>query len=385
MRKNSLPGAGFLGLLLLTSLGLLVSFGTPSVASAATVAGLQAQFSDEVEPGLERELMGTLEEIFRQSRRFDWIGFEPTRESISSESRDCFTEECLKSAGESLDAPLGLRLRFDVETEIFQWTITFYDLTEGQPILTEVGTCELCGRAEVLQQFRASIQAPLATLRPAERVGQEPLRADQRGIPEGHTRLRISVVPEDTRIFVDERPVGEGSGEIDLAEGTYEVRFSHDTHRGLRETIIISQTSPEVIFMRIHLSRPSGFQETTLMTRGDGFVDHIEPNRNVIGATMLGAGAAVVVTGHIVGGLHGRSTCPGDTPINRCEELYNTAGISTGLTVLGATSMAAGAVLLVWPLLAGTFREDSEGPEGISIRPSLGLDYAGLSITRQFR
>lgn len=364
-------------------LGVLL-FWVPFSASAGLVAGLQVEVEGELEEALVEELREEMQSIFATSSRFDWAGFRGPRGQLDEATRDCFTEECLRRVGERTGAQVGLRINFAVEAEIYEWTMTFYDLNQGVALMTEVGTCELCGRAEVLRQFRAGVQGSLASIRMDEREDREPVRVDGREIPEGAMRLWISVVPEDTRIFVDEEPVGEGSAEVDLAEGSYEVRFSHDTHRGLRERVIISENSPEAMFLRIHLSKPEGFQDTTLMTRGDGLVDHIEPNRRMLGGVFLGAGGAVVIAGYVVGGLHGRATCPGETPISRCEDLYNTAGLSTGLTVLGGAAVAAGGVLLAWPLLAGSFRNEPEEGQVLQVSPQVSGDYAGVSIFRRF-
>lgn len=361
---------------MLTLLLTLVSAGP---AFAYTVAGLKVEFSDQVQSPLLEQLEEALAQVFADSTRHDWIPANQARGRLTPIVRDCFTEDCLQRAGSTLGAEVGLRVEFGVESQIYEWTVQFYDLTRGRALTQEQGTCEFCGRTEVLEQFQASIRGPLALLSLDEsRPGPVETHIDV--IEEGVAEIRISVVPDDTRIFIDDEPVGVGNVTIRLEEGSYEIRFSHDTHHGLRETLVITESSAPLMIFRVHLRRGQG-RHRAVVTRGDGLMDNIEDRRNTYGLAAVGGGVILTVAGYFITRLHGQPTC-GNVPVSQCPDLYNTAFMGTTITVIGALSIASGGVLLSWPWLAGT--QGDPQPMALEVAPAVNRHFTGFSLRGRF-
>lgn len=350
-----------------------------ATASAHTVAGLQVEFADHLDERLQDEIEEELARFFNDSYRYDWIAPAEVARLLGG-APDCFDTECLAEYGLSLEARVGLRIIVDEEAQFYDLELHFYDLDDGKALATEEASCELCGRAEVINQFRTSLQTTLALLniddRPTLPIGSVV------ELDEGITELRISVIPSDTRIFLDEEPVGVGEASIPLDEGTYEVRFSHDTHHGLRETLIVSEDSAPLFIMRVHLRHGSEGMQRTVVTRGDGLVDQIEDHRVTIGATALGVGAGLTIASFILAGLHGQPACSADVPVHRCPDVYRTSGLAMTTTIIGTLSIAGGAALIAWPWLAGSTREPTEA--GVDVAPTVGSGFGGLSIQGRF-
>lgn len=363
------------GLTLVWALSICIT-----TASAWTVAGLQVDFADHLDPRLQDEIQEELDQLLTDSHRYDWIGVDDVIDALDGQQPDCFESQCLVDYGQRLGARVGLRVRIDEEAQFYDWVIDFYDLHSGDLLAREEGTCELCGRAEVVQQFRTSMQANLALLDLGDREPAEPIEP-RVALGEGITELRVSVVPDDTRIFLDEEPIGVGEASIELDEGTYELRLSHDEHRGLSETIIVSSDSAPLFILRIHLADAPGAQRRVI-TRGDGFVDRIENRRVLIGSTALGVGTGLTIASFILAGLHGQPACSGDVPLQRCPDVYRTAGLATTTTIVGTLAVASGIALIAWPWLAGKQNEPLEG--SVDITPSLGSDFTGLSVNGRF-
>ena len=366
-------------LLAIATITVVWLFASP--AFGQSVAGLAVDFDGDFDSTLQDELVQVVEDTLGGSPRFDWIPTAQARQRLEPVVRDCFTDECLQAAGDALNAEVGLQVSLSVESEIYEWTVEFFDLVDGGSMGRDRGVCELCGRAELLENFQASIRAPLAMLDVEERH-MGPIDTGRREIPEGSSAVRVSVIPTDTRIFLDEAPAGIGDAEIILEPGTYELRFSHDERRGLRDTLVISDTSPEVIFIRLHLSEPGGGERQVILTRGDGWIDQIEANRTIYGWSALGIGAVMVASSFFFARLHGQPTCP-DTPLSRCPDIYNTAGLAMGLAVLGTAGVVGGGTLLAWPRLAGEEREDA--PEAsLQLNPTVGVGFGGFSLSGRF-
>lgn len=353
----------------------------PGNAAAEPAVGLQTDYGDNTDPAVEDAVRDELLDVFDTSSRYQWLAPEEGIEQLDVALQDCFERDCLQQIGDELDARLGLRVQFDVENEIYEWTVDFYDLDAGISLASEQATCELCGRAEVLQQFRASLQGNLVTLDPGDIRAEEPLETET-DADSAQTEVRISVIPEDTRIFVDDDPVDTGQATLELEEGRYEVRFSHDTHRGLSEELIITEDSASLMVLRIHLA-DAGSEQRTVFTRGNGLVDQIEPHRSTIGWSAVGAGAALTVGSFFLAGAHGQPTCSDDIALRRCPTVYNTAGLATTTTIIGVTGLIGGAALLTWPWLAGE-TQDEPVEAGFDVAPAVHSDFTGLSIRGLF-
>lgn len=366
----------------------LLAFGTflvtlclvASSASAQTVVGLQIQYEGEVEPTVQADLEDELADIFDSSRLYDWLPPEQGIERLAPELQGCFDAPCLLDVSDELGARIGLRIQFHEDSHIYDWTVDFFDLLNGDALVTEEGTCELCGRAELIEQFRASIVSNLVTLDVTDERPHEPIDTKAPKDAKG-TRVQITAIPDDTRIFIDDEPVGEGEAIVDLAEGRYEVRLSHDTHHGTRETLVITDESAPRLVLRIHLQMADG-EPMEAMPRPEGAFDRMGSRRRVIAWSAIGAGAALGATSGVLARRHGQPNCGDDVALRNCPDVYNTATLATTTSIVAGLSLATGVILLAGPRLSGDQQEPIEA--GIDVTPEVSRQFSGITLRGRF-
>lgn len=360
-------------------------------AAAHTVAGLHIDY-DDLESNLQAELNEELTDVFARSHRYQWLSIEEGIDTVDGDLQGCFDEDCLKTIGDELNARVGLRIEFDVEDHFYDWTVSFFDLLSGEEVSQELGTCELCGRAEVVEQFRATVGVHLGILDIADEH-EEPIEPEVQ-IDDDHTEVRITVAPEDTRIFVDDTPVGEGTATLELEKGSYDVRFSHDTHHGLRETLVITDDSAPLFVLRIHLREGSEMERQAVVREG-GMVQRLGSKRKPIGWSAIGTGAALAVTSVVLADRHGQPNCPPDVALQQCPEVYDTASTASLTAIIGAVALTGGTTLLLWPSLAGDFGDppddtsddagdDTDVEAHLEVAPAVGRSFSGLTLRGRF-
>lgn len=357
----------------------------PSIASAEIVTGLEVDYGN-VDPALEQELHDALVGYFEDSSRYEWLPTDEALEQLDEEHRGCFEELCLLQISQRLEAAVGLTIQLDVEHEIYEWTVEFYNLLEGRHMTTEEGICELCGRAEVTEQFRASIAGPMSTMDvetssdSGEDEPEQTEETEEAAEPAARvTEVRFTTIPEDAEIHVDEERIGRGEATVELGEGIYDVRFTHDSHHTVTDRISISENPADRLVVRVHLPGAEG-EPREIPVRDEGFVDGIGSGRSVLGWSFLGVGVASVSAAVALAYLDGRPTCGGDTELRDCPDLYATAGWATAAAALGAVGITGGTTLLVWPFLAGRkrppIRVGVDEPDGVRT-PTVGLGITG--------
>src|SRR5690606_4499652 len=94
--------------------------------------------------------------------------------------------------------------------------------------------------------------------------------------------LEIAVEPADAAISVNGAPRGTGSATVSLEEGSYEIQFSREGYRGLKETFVVGAQTSRRAFMRVHLSRTD--PEVVEAAATEGPVDRLGEQRLVYGA-----------------------------------------------------------------------------------------------------
>jgi hypothetical protein len=130
-----------------------------TAASAETVAGLEMDIGADVDARLRAEIAAATGEAINALGGYSYIATEDARKRVSSVVRGCFTADCLKQAGRALEARLGLSVKISGEAQIYDWKLELYDLATGTSLNTKTGTCELCGRAEVVRNYSGSVTA----------------------------------------------------------------------------------------------------------------------------------------------------------------------------------------------------------------------------------
>lgn len=349
-------------------------------AAAHTAVGLEIDY-DNMEAAVEDALEEELADIFARSNVYQWIPPAEGIDTVDPDLRGCFEPDCLLDIGEALDARIGVRIVFDIESHLYDWSVDFFDLTTGEALVNEVGTCEMCGHSEVIEQFRASVAVHLGMLSvDDEQAPSEPLTTDvEFESDDARTEVRITTIPEDTRIFIDDRPIGEGTGTAQLDEGSYELRLSHDTHAGIRETLLITEDSAPIFAMRVHLRAGSDDPDIDIDPHRDG---GRSGTTKLFGWSALGVGAGLAATGVVLAQRHGEPNCASDVPIRQCPEVYNTAGLASASAILGAAAFTTGILLLFGPTFAGSEPDAIEAR--IDVTPEVGRHFSGLRLRGRF-
>lgn len=330
---------------LLSTFGLalfaLLFFAAP--LSAQTVTGLQIDF-DTLDDDAVEALQGELADAFRRSRYYDWLPPQQGVDTLDDDLYGCFDADCLIDIGIELNARLGLHIEFEVESHIYDWYIDLYDLGTGQLMATELGACDFCGRAELLEHFRASISLLLATI-DIDDDGSRPIDTRLADGDQSGTELRIETVPDDTRIFLDDEPVGQGSVAVLLGIGVYEVRFSHDDFPGSTEVLHITEDSAPLVMLRVNLRESAGqvAPEVVSLRSEPPFGRATTP----LGISSTFLGLSLTSASIYFAQRHGQPACADDIPARHCPEVYNTAGLSSGMAIVGTTALVSGLYLLI--------------------------------------
>lgn len=381
----------------------LLALLTPGSAFAAKLAGLQVEIGPGVDALVREDIDEALGEALADVKSWEWVSPGRARASLDPVVRDCFTVDCLTKAGASLDADAGLRVRFSGESQIYDWTLEMFDLRDGALLESTQGACELCGRAEVVREFRRSVRdIAVATKLPSRRntaqttpkPTTDPSPAPPRTVaaetpdepaPPVTTEapaadlvlLEISVEPADAAIKIGGKQIGNGTAAVSLEAGTYQIQFVREGYRGLEETFVVGPDTSRRAFMRVHLSRTD--PAVVASAPSEGPVDRLGRQRVVYGALGAGVGAAFLVAGAYLSYIDGRPTCD-DGEIEACPTVYSTGGAAFVSTLTGAALATGGLALLAWELLAGS----SEAPAATAVTPLFTPRGVGLSISGRF-
>ncbi len=382
--------------MLLTTVCMVV--GTTN-ASAQKLGGLQIDVGSGVQSTV-RESVHEAASRAGSSGKWTWIPEKQMRAAMPSASRDCFTTDCLISAGKASGADGGIRVRITGESQIFDWTIDVYDLHTGKLASTEKGACELCGAAEVRTEFEASARAAVAaaTITPptvATKPKVTPPREDPAKPPveeraalppleeppplnnpmAGLVTVEILVTPADASVSMGGQEIGRGAVTVSLEPGSYQIQFAREGYGGLIETLVVGADSASMATMRVHLAKTD---PDAVYVDSDGPMDRLGPVRKTYGIVGLAAGGVLLGTGIWLAAIDGRPTC-GDR-FGNCPRIRETSAAAFVTTVAGAFLVTGGAVFLAWDALSGK----SESEPSARIVPVLGPDSAGLGFVGRF-
>lgn len=371
----------------------------PATAAADTAADLGVDYGD-VEPELRAELQDEVLDIFEESATWEWLPAHEGFDELEDRLKGCYDQVCLLEIASELDAVLGISIRADVESDIYEWSIEFYDLLEGEQVGADEGSCPLCGRAEVIEEFRASLHGRLVTLdvgqdRPApdDEVADEDDETE-RPPPEDRIEVRIGGIPEDTGVLVDGDHRITGPGTIEVGEGTRQLEFVGEDHDDVTDELVVDDDTPDPKWMRFHIAGADTDRGGTHV-RDSSIVDSLGSARAPLGWTAILAGTGLTAGSFWLAGRHGQPACDDDVHVRQCPEVYNTAGLATTTTIVGVLSVLTGATLVAWPSLterpeppaepgADDLDETEEGEATLRVGPSVGGDFNGISIEGAF-
>jgi hypothetical protein len=368
-------------------------------AFAEQVAGLKFE-TGQIDSDLADELRAQVGEAFEGVDRWSFVEFRTARAKMNPITRDCFTSDCLTKAGTAVGAPAGLSIKISGEAEIYDWTIKIWDLREGKKLQTEEGACELCGDTEVKRTFLASLKSALvSTALPGQadappRQDAPPAQDTQPPGP-GQVSLRISAVPEDAEIYINDQFAGEGEVTRNVGAGTHEVGFQREGYGGLTETVVVNEETDGPVLLRVHLSRTD--PETVTLSSGTGAIDRLGESRTTFGWIATGTGAVLLGTGIYLTSIDGETSCDDNVAPTQCPEVYATGGAGMTMGVLGTALLTSGVGLLTWEILAGETSEveadeqelgpadeEMQGPGSVSVSPIFGPDAAGVFLRATF-
>jgi hypothetical protein len=340
------------------TLSLLLAIPASGFAQG-TMAGLKFEAGDSMDPRVSSEVRSSVNDAFNEVDTWSFRGFKKTRKRLDPVVRDCYTADCLKKAYEATDSEAGLGIEITGEAQIYNWTITFWNLRTGEEIKTKTGTCELCGRAEVTRTFRESLKAALigTSVPKAPQAGSGGSGAEESGGAQDtgarKVALRVSVVPKEAMITINGEDAGAGDVTEAVGAGEHTVGFKLEGYQGLRETVIVDEGTEGPVLLRVHLSRTD--PEAVEVSGGSiGPVDRMGADkRNLYGAISAGTGAVLLGTGIYLTSIDGDAACDPGVPQDECPEVYATGGAGTALGVIGATALTTGVTLLIWETLAG--------------------------------
>lgn len=383
---------------------LLLLLGASS-ASAQKLGALQVDVSG-TEP-LVRQSIDRAIERAGNSGKFSFIDEKAMRAKLTAQTRDCFTTTCLKAAQKQTGADGGIRVRFSGEAQIYDWTVDVYDLHTGQLAASKKGACELCGAADVRQQFEASVRAAVATSKitkpaavaskpkprpdpdpepqPDPQPTSDPLPADPPPIAEaqpnddplaGLVMVEITATPSDTVISMGGQEIGQGTVTVSLEHGSYDIAFRREGYGGVNETLVIGPQTSQKAFFRVHLSKTD---PDAVMVAGEGPLDRLGKKRRLYGLGALGAGGVLLTTGIVLSAIDGSPTCGDDN--GNCPRVYETSALAFATTFTGAFLGTAGAVLLAWDVLSGRAEQQ---PRAARVVPFVGQDTAGIGVVGRF-
>ena len=343
---------------------LLAILCVSQVASAADpVAGLRFDTGAEMDANVVSAVEAAVSEAFGSVDRWSLIPFDDARSKLDAQTRDCFTSDCLTSAGTTVGAPAGISVEISGEAQIYNWTVQLWDLRTGEKLNEQKGNCELCGRAEVKRTFRESVKALL--------IGTSlPSAAEAKGTKtdtgttepgDGEVAVRISVVPKDANILVGGNKIGEGDVTEALGPGEHQIRFKREGYQGFNETLIVNENTRGPILLRVHMSRTD--PETVEVGGSTGPIDRLgKGKRTLYGGIATGAGVILLGTGIYLESIDGEPTCD-DRPASQCPEVYATGGAAMTTGILGGVALTGGVTLLIWEALAGSSSDDSDDSE----------------------
>lgn len=374
---------------------LILGTSAVSAQTKATMAGLQVEVAPGVGALVRADVEAAIAPSFDDSTMWRYLDHTNARQRLTPVVRDCFTQDCLAKAAEATGALAGLQVQFSGESQIYDWSIDIWDLAGGQRIAGSKGACELCGRTEVVREFRRTLGEALAAANPPAPARQatstppgdtpprqleeppapqEPVAADA---PPTLAMIEISVVPTDAAIFVNDKEVGAGQMTLSFEPGTYDVRFAREGYQGFAERLTIGPDGASgTTRMRVHLAKTD--PDPVLVAPAEGPIDSMEPaDRKLYGLITAGVGASLIGVGMYLAAIDGDPVCD-DGAFSDCPELYDTGGAAVVSTMSGAVLLTGGLALVAWNLLSGGAEPET------AVSPTVGDGNVGLTLHHRF-
>jgi hypothetical protein len=287
--------------------------------------------------------VATDEPLLRQaaSRAMDderLLRVEPSVEKAGAGAASACTQiDCQAAAAAQDDVPYALSLEATAGPEApsdVKLSVRIIDATIGDAAATKEKLCTGCSAAQASEQL-----AQLLRLAIVEGTSR------QRG------RLEIRSRPPGATVEVNGRDVGKTPIARVVWTGNIELLARHPGYLPERQRVVVRDgrtTDVELVLQEQPVvAAPQLPAPQPVETR---FERAPRPRwRLAAGGAMLGGG--VLFLGFGGGALAVAGDCISEAapPAQRCDRLYDTRGLGTGLTIVGAALSVTGAVLLALP------------------------------------
>lgn len=336
---------------LLRLIALLLVF-APSLASAQGLL-LRTDIQGDLDPAEHDAFRAALLQGLNGDGRVTFRS-EADSAPLLGDDPACTSEPCLRAAGERAPAQVAARARIYAEAEIYDFTVSIWDLNSGALLHEQNGECTFCPQSEAVEAMRFVARSAIGSVEtlpeptsgpaaPAPVAAAEPEPEPEPAGPAwetGDITLRLSVLPVDARILVNGQLAGQGSAELRVAPQSLEITFEADGHSSHTESIRLTSDMAGPLFLRIRLDRRSSPAAARAASSSDGF------DRRATGGVLVGTGAAALIGGIVLLALDGRSSCASG-PFTACPEVYETSAGGISLTAIGALAVGAGTALLI--------------------------------------
>ncbi len=373
--------------ILLTLIGLLFT----STAWAEKVAGLEFSISSDIDSRVKTEIQNAYDGAFKGNSKYELMDTKSTRAKLNPVVRGCFTNDCLMKAGETTKAKVGIRTKVSGQSQIYDWTVETYDLRNGKQLAARKGSCELCGQAEVGRTFKATVSGVLSETKLPSRSTNVAVKPKPDPEPDPVpdpvpsnvpavklVKIKISVEPPDADITFRDAVIGKGRAEVEVGPGNHEFMVKADNHRTVKELVVVGDSSPESMALRVHLPKKDAPPEAVEVAT-QGPIDKMD-NRLIWGLGAAGTGAVFLGLGIWLTAVDGEPTCD-DGSFEQCPDVYRTGAAGFITTFTGAVLLTGGAVLLTWDLLAG---ESNPQEANVRVAPAIVEGGGGIGVFGRF-
>lgn len=352
-------------------------------SAAAQVVVLPLDIDGDLPPEDEALFVEALEAGLAADGRASVVGQDETAAELGDLAA-CADSSCAAEIGQTIPGQVAVRASVYAEAEIYDFTITIYDLNSGDSVTDQVGDCTFCPVAEAVDSFQFTAQAALggvapmpaattpgadtvATTEPDPVESPDPVPAEDAALIEGDISFSVSAEPDDAEIRINGQLVGTGRADLDLAPQELDIVIIADGHSEYQEDVRLTETMVGPIFLRAQLAPEPIVEQRPARTRN---TSESSFNRRSVGGVMAGVGGAAMIGGIVMLAIDGNSTCESG-PLTACEEVYETTAGGVALSAVGAVATGIGLGFIITSFESSDAGSDSaERGSTLSVRSS---------------
>lgn len=351
-------------------------------SEGGTIIVAKESFAGDVPSGVKASLKSTLTEALKaDSRSFKVITAKETKNQLVDKNPSlagCLTESCLKRAGKALDANLAVSTEVFGEAQIYDYKISFYDLSTGKVAQKKEVTCEICTGTEASELFRRTLVSTLSAVKIAKPKPPEPPKE----VAPAKVELKITVEPAEASIELGDLPLGTGEVSTQVKPGIYTVRAYAEGYETKTTDITISPDTKKPRAVYVHLAPVEQKVAAPVLPPP---VAAPAPAANsplpIVGWSLVALGAVSTATGGYLLSIDGDTTCASGE-VYQCPRVFNTT-LEGSLLLGGGSAMLTSGIFL---LILDADRNDRKQSKPatsfqLSVDPVQGGGFAGIRST----